>query len=103
MDKKKYEIHLRLNEQQQGYFDACARIRSMTARGVVRELIEKICEDHLVAAILDDEKWHTLNTKIGKQKAPVINMEPCSDSTSPNHSVLTCPRCNPRRSGNNPL
>lgn len=37
------------------YFAACARIRKITTRALVRRLIGAVAEDQLVSSILDDE------------------------------------------------
>lgn len=49
------QISLDITGSDLEYLEACARIRDITARSLVRRLLTVIARDQMVACILDDE------------------------------------------------
>lgn len=48
-------LTLDLSDEERRYFEACARIRDIHPRSLIRRVLRVIAEDQLVAGILDDE------------------------------------------------
>jgi len=53
--KLEMTLVIRLTPQQANYLDACARVRDISHPGLVSMLIERICQDKLCTAVMDDD------------------------------------------------
>jgi hypothetical protein len=48
-------LGLDISEVDTEYFEACARIRNITATSLLRRIINAIARDQMVASVLDDD------------------------------------------------
>lgn len=66
-------IDVRINPDEEAgeYMISCARIRNMTVTAMVREIVEKVAQDQLVLAVLDDDGRHRHTRYQRKFKDPV--------------------------------
>ena len=46
---------MKLTEDERNYFESCARIRDVSRTYLIRRLIQIMCRDQLIEAVLDDD------------------------------------------------
>lgn len=48
-------IEIHIDHDTKDYIESCARIRDVTVTRLLKAIVEKVCEDQLVLAVLDDD------------------------------------------------